>query len=134
MAQMNIILGLSLLLAVGFALAYFARLAQLPSVTGYILAGILLGSSGFNLIDKELIESRLEVFTDIALLLVAVSCRRLGITSGAFGVSGALDLPSGIAATGASLRAYLSAQGLERSSRSPLTPVERVSVWLMELS
>lgn len=55
MAQMNIILGLSLLLAVGFALAYFARLAQLPSVTGYILAGILLGSSGFNLIDKELI-------------------------------------------------------------------------------
>lgn len=68
---MNLVFALSLLLTAGFALARLAKLLHLPSVTGYIIAGILLGPSGLHLISTEILESRLQVFTSIALLLVA---------------------------------------------------------------
>ncbi len=68
---MNLVFALSLLLTAGFALARLARLLRLPSVTGYICAGILLGPSGLHLIPAEVLESDLQVFTNIALLLVA---------------------------------------------------------------
>ncbi|HUS80149.1 MAG TPA: cation:proton antiporter, partial [Armatimonadota bacterium] len=68
---MNIVLALSLLLAVGFALARFAKLLHLPSVTGYLLAGLALGPSGLDLIDTEAHGEGMHVFTNIALMLVA---------------------------------------------------------------
>lgn len=68
---MNLVFALSLLLTAGFALARLAKLLHLPSVTGYIIAGILLGPSGLHLISSEILESHLQVFTSIALLLVA---------------------------------------------------------------
>lgn len=69
--HMNIVFALSLLLAAGFATARLVRLVRLPGVTGYILAGMALGPSGFDIIGRELSESRLEVFTNIAIMLVA---------------------------------------------------------------
>lgn len=68
---MNLTLALSLLLMLGFGLAQVARLAKLPSVTGYIVAGIVIGPVGLNLIPHELLGVQLRVFTNIALLLVA---------------------------------------------------------------
>lgn len=68
---MNLILALSLLLALGFGAAQLARLVRLPSVTGYILAGILIGPVGLNLIPHTMLGAQLRVFTSIALLLIA---------------------------------------------------------------
>ncbi len=69
--EFNIILALGVLLAAGFAGAWLVRLLHLPSVTGYILVGILLGPSGLNVIRAEMLESHLHIFTSIALLLIA---------------------------------------------------------------
>ncbi len=70
-ADTNLVFALSLLLTTGFALARVMKLFHLPSVTGYIIAGIALGPSGLNLLSAEILEDRLYVFTSIALLLVA---------------------------------------------------------------
>ncbi|MBU0610200.1 MAG: cation:proton antiporter [Armatimonadetes bacterium] len=70
---MNLILALSLLLALGFGAAQLARLVHLPSITGYILAGIALGPVGLDLIPHELLGTQLRGFTAIALMLVAFS-------------------------------------------------------------
>ncbi len=67
----NIVFTLSLLLATGFGLARLMKLLHLPSVTGYIIAGIALGPSGLSIISAELLEDRLYVFTSMALMLVA---------------------------------------------------------------
>jgi Kef-type K+ transport system membrane component KefB/nucleotide-binding universal stress UspA family protein len=68
---LGLILALGLLLSVGFALSRIARLAHLPSITGYLVAGISFGPAGFGLLPTDSPESRLEVFTHIALMLVA---------------------------------------------------------------
>ena len=65
------ILALSLLLAAGFTLAQIAKLVHLPSVTGFIIAGAVLGPSGFDLVSVDFAEDRLSVFTNMALMLVA---------------------------------------------------------------
>jgi len=67
----NITLALALLLGVGFVVAKVGQLIRLPSVTGYIFAGILLGSSGFNLISAHAVGLQLGHFTQIALMLIA---------------------------------------------------------------
>jgi len=71
LGNVDVTLALSLLLALGFACARLARLVKLPSVTGYILAGVAIGPTGMDLIPSELLETRLHVFTTIALLLVS---------------------------------------------------------------
>ncbi len=71
LGEVDVALALSVLLAAGFACARLVKLVHLPSVTGYILAGVLVGPSGFDLIPPELVETRLRMFTSIALLLVA---------------------------------------------------------------
>ncbi len=70
-AVLDPIFALSLLLAAGFALATVARLIRLPSVTGYIVAGIGLGPTGLGLLSDELLGTHLQIFTTIALLLIA---------------------------------------------------------------
>jgi Kef-type K+ transport system membrane component KefB len=65
------ILALSMLLVAGFAGAILARLVRLPSVTGYVVGGMLIGPAGFDLLPSDLLESQLGVFTGIALMLVA---------------------------------------------------------------
>ncbi len=67
----NVTLGLAILLAAGLLTAKLGQLLKLPSVTGYILAGLLLGPSGFNFISAATVGSRLDHFTQIALMLIA---------------------------------------------------------------
>lgn len=64
-------LGFALLLAAGFFVAKICQRFHLPSVTGYILAGVLLGPSGFNLINSQSVGSNLDHFTSIALMLIS---------------------------------------------------------------
>ncbi len=64
-------LVLAILLGAGFAAAKLGQLIRLPSVTGYILAGLVLGPSGLHLVTAETIGSNLEHFTQIALMLIA---------------------------------------------------------------
>ncbi len=69
--EVNIVLALSLLLAVGFALARLAKALHLPSVTGYILAGLALGPSWLDVMGDQAHSEGMQVFTNIALMLVA---------------------------------------------------------------
>lgn len=63
---------LTLILASGFLMTRVTKLAHLPHVTGYLLAGILIGPGIFGLIPSELVQT-LDVVTDIALALIAFS-------------------------------------------------------------
>jgi Kef-type K+ transport system membrane component KefB/nucleotide-binding universal stress UspA family protein len=64
-------LGIAVLLAAGLAAAKLTQLFHLPSVTGFILAGLLLGESGFGLVTDDLLGHQLHHFTSIALMLIA---------------------------------------------------------------
>lgn len=64
-------LGFALLLATGLLVAKICQHCRLPSVTGYILAGVVLGPSGFNLINGHSVGSNLDHFTNIALVLIS---------------------------------------------------------------
>jgi Kef-type K+ transport system membrane component KefB len=68
---MAVTLALAVLLAVGFLAAKAAQLVRLPSVTGYICAGLLLGPSVLNVIKQDTLEHQLGHFTQIALMLIA---------------------------------------------------------------
>ncbi|OQX19448.1 MAG: hypothetical protein BWK76_04565 [Desulfobulbaceae bacterium A2] len=80
----NLTLALALLLGVGMLAAKVAQLLRLPSVTGYILAGLALGPSGFGLVSAEGLGQQLNHFTQMALMLIAfgigehIELRRLG--------------------------------------------------------
>ncbi len=65
-------LALAILLAIGFAIAKVGQMLRLPSVTGYICAGFMLGPAGFNLVSADLLGERLDHFTQIALMLIAL--------------------------------------------------------------
>jgi Kef-type K+ transport system membrane component KefB/nucleotide-binding universal stress UspA family protein len=67
----DVTFALAVLLVAGFLTAKLGQLLKLPSVTGYILAGLLLGPSGVGLITKDVMGSQLEHFTQIALMLIA---------------------------------------------------------------
>jgi len=64
-------LGVALLLAAGLLAAKICQYFRLPSVTGYIVAGVLLGPSGINVINVHSIGSDLDHFTSIALMLIS---------------------------------------------------------------
>ncbi len=65
---------MALLLLVGLVLGYLARLVRLPSVTGYLLAGLLLGPI-FHVVDTEgaRVSAQLEPITNLALSLIAIT-------------------------------------------------------------
>ncbi|MDA3786690.1 MAG: cation:proton antiporter [Deltaproteobacteria bacterium] len=64
-------LALAVLLTVGLTISYLGKKLKLPAVTCYILAGLLLGPSGFALISEDLASRQLSHFTQIALMLIA---------------------------------------------------------------
>ncbi|HIE52520.1 MAG TPA: hypothetical protein EYP85_12240 [Armatimonadetes bacterium] len=68
---MEVTLALAILLGVGFIAAKAAQLVRLPSVTGYICAGVVLGPSCLHLITEEALQHQLGHFTQIALMLIA---------------------------------------------------------------
>jgi Kef-type K+ transport system membrane component KefB len=84
---MGITLLLAVILIVGFVAAKAGQAFRLPSVTGFIAAGVLLGPSGFNLITSEATGNQLAHFTQIALMLIAfgigehLELKRLKITA-----------------------------------------------------
>ena len=67
----NITLAFALLLGIGFVVAKAGQLLRLPSVTGYICAGLLLGPSGLDLLSYEKIGDQFGHFTQIALMMIS---------------------------------------------------------------
>lgn len=68
----SIIVSLSMMLFFGFALTRLTKLLRLPDVTGYILAGILIGPFGLDFIPKAII-TNMDFLSDIALAFIAFS-------------------------------------------------------------
>ncbi|MCF8055904.1 MAG: cation:proton antiporter [Desulfocapsa sp.] len=64
-------LGFAILIATGLLVAKICQYFRLPSVTGYILAGVLVGPSCLNIINSHSIGSNLDHFTSIALMLIS---------------------------------------------------------------
>ncbi len=77
-------LGIAILLAVGLLVAKLCQLVRLPSVTGFIVAGLVLGPSCFGILTVDTVGHQLDHFTQIALMLIAfgigehIELRRLG--------------------------------------------------------
>ena len=67
----QVTLGLAVLLGAGLLFAQIGKRLHLPSVTGYILAGLCIGPSGLELISPEIIGTKLNHFTHIALMMIA---------------------------------------------------------------
>ena len=67
----DVTFALAVILGSGFFIGKLGQLARLPSVTGYILAGVILGPSVLNLVSEETITRKLGHFTQIALMLIA---------------------------------------------------------------
>ena len=84
---MEITLLLALILTISFIVAKAGQMVRLPSVTGFIAAGILLGPSGLNVITTEVTGNQLRHFTQIALMLIAfgigehLELKRLKVTA-----------------------------------------------------
>src|SRR5690606_13650276 len=69
---MNVILYLGIILITGLVAGKVVNRLKLPAVTGYLLIGLLLGPSVFNLISEETI-TVLTPINSIALSLIAFS-------------------------------------------------------------
>lgn len=69
------ILLFALILSSGFLMTRVTKIAKLPHVTGYLLAGIVIGPSVLKLISVETVR-QLDVVTDIALAIIAFSVGR----------------------------------------------------------
>ena len=70
-----ILTSLSLILFAGFLLTRLTKLAKLPYVIGYIIAGILIGPYVLNLVPFEMVEG-MGFVSDIALAFIAFSVGR----------------------------------------------------------
>uniref|UniRef100_UPI00325FEC06 cation:proton antiporter domain-containing protein n=1 Tax=Clostridium sp. NkU-1 TaxID=1095009 RepID=UPI00325FEC06 len=70
-----ILLSLSVILLSGFLLTRITKLAKLPNVTGYIIAGVIIGPYVLNLIPHEMVE-HMGFISDIALAFIAFGVGR----------------------------------------------------------
>jgi len=66
----NIILVIGIMIAAGFLGGVIASKFKFPRITGYLIVGILLSPSAFNIVPEDIVES-LGVITSIALGIVA---------------------------------------------------------------
>lgn len=71
----TVLLSLSVILLMGFLLTRITKLAKLPNVTGYILAGVLIGPHVLKLIPTEIIKN-MGFVSDIALAFIAFGVGR----------------------------------------------------------
>lgn len=69
---MDVLLKLGLIVVTGLIGGRIARLVNLPNVTGYLLAGLLLGPSFFKLVTPQDAES-FSIINDVALAAIAFS-------------------------------------------------------------
>jgi len=65
--------ALAILLSLGVIFGKLAKIINLPSVTGYIIAGLIIGKAGLHLINIEVVDSHIAPITDFALGLIAVT-------------------------------------------------------------
>ncbi|HPC75922.1 MAG: cation:proton antiporter [Thermovirgaceae bacterium] len=72
---MEILISLSVVLLAGFLLTRLTKLAKLPDVTGYIIAGILIGPHILKLVPPRMIED-MGFISDIALAFIAFGVGR----------------------------------------------------------
>lgn len=70
-----ILISLSIILLGGFLLTRITKLAKLPNVTGYIIAGVLIGPHVLNLIPREMVDN-MGFVSDIALAFIAFGVGR----------------------------------------------------------
>ncbi len=68
----NTLFYLALLLFSGLLLGRVVKLIKLPNVTGYLIAGLLIGPCCFKLLSKDLV-SQLELVSEMALAFIAFS-------------------------------------------------------------
>ena len=68
----GVIISIALMLFSGFAMTRLTKLARLPNVTGYILAGVLLGPYVLNLVPQRILDGT-DFLSDIALAFIAFS-------------------------------------------------------------
>jgi Kef-type K+ transport system membrane component KefB len=66
----SVLLALAIIMFAGFLMTRLTKLLKLPNVTGYIIAGILIGPSVFGLVSKGFI-SNMGFVSDIALAFIA---------------------------------------------------------------
>lgn len=66
----QVILSLAVMLFSGFLMTRLTKLAHLPNVTGYILAGVLIGPCVLNLV-PETVQNGMDFVTDVALAFIA---------------------------------------------------------------
>lgn len=71
----QIIISLAVILFAGFLMTRLSKKIKLPNVTGYIVAGILIGPYVLNLVPKDLI-SGMDFVTDVALAFIAFGVGR----------------------------------------------------------
>jgi Kef-type K+ transport system membrane component KefB/nucleotide-binding universal stress UspA family protein len=69
--MLNLTFGIAILLATGLLFAKTVQRFHLPSVTGYLLAGLVLGPSGLEILTVESVGHQLDHFTQIALMMLA---------------------------------------------------------------
>lgn len=69
---MEILIKIAIILIVGFIGGKLATLVKLPSVSGYLVVGLLLGPSLFKLVDAVDLEN-FEILSEIALSIIAFS-------------------------------------------------------------
>ena len=67
----HVIFSVALLLLVGYAMGHLAEKIKLPAITGYIVAGILVGGSGLKLIQQQNMQM-LYVLSEVTLSFIAV--------------------------------------------------------------
>ncbi len=116
---METTLALALLMGVGLLGAKLAQLLRLPSVTGFICVGLLLGPSVLNVIRQEHLEADLSHFAQIALMLIAfgigehLDWRQLRRSVGSVGLIALFEAFGGclLVAGGAFAAAYLTRVG-----------------------
>ncbi|WP_425446628.1 cation:proton antiporter [Dethiothermospora halolimnae] len=67
---MNTFMSLGIALIVGIGFGKLMNRFKIPAVAGYIVAGLIIGVSGFNIIDNEIID-KLSFLNDFALGIIA---------------------------------------------------------------
>ncbi|MGM9664521.1 MAG: cation:proton antiporter, partial [Eubacteriales bacterium] len=70
-----ILLSLAIILLAGFLMTRITKLLKLPNVSGYIIAGIIIGPNVLNLIPSQ-VSSGMGFFSDIALAFIAFGVGR----------------------------------------------------------
>ncbi|MDD3244119.1 MAG: cation:proton antiporter [Eubacteriales bacterium] len=85
---MNVLIALAIMILSGMALGRLAKFCKLPNVTGYLIAGLLIGPSVLNIIPAETI-GKLDIISEVALGFIAFSIgnefkisyfKRVGVT------------------------------------------------------